>query len=164
MLQLEGSLDLPEADAYRDDQSDTRFYILPKVPTIRQSAGKLAFQYVKYRTLKPLANGDVGAALVFMDIALALSKQQEDDIRTRLVAAVKARRGPNDSRPLGPEHIEFAKIPITKAAVSVEILADSGNLVQKVNHAGTPSAYGSNVVAVSAELNQLGAPIFEAAM
>ncbi|MFT3801360.1 MAG: hypothetical protein QM766_09100 [Burkholderiaceae bacterium] len=164
MLQLEGSLDFPEAEAYRDDRSDTRFYVLPKVPTIKRADGKLAFKYVKYRSLKPLPNGDVGAALVFMDIELALTPQQEDGIRARLVAAVKARRGPNDSRPLGPEHIELAKIPVTQANVSVEILADSNALVQKVNHAGKPSMYGNNVVAVSAELNQSGAPIFEATM
>ena len=48
--------------------------------------------------------------------------------------------------------------------MSVEVLANSGNLVQKVNHAGKPSMYGNNVVAMSAELNQFGAPVFEAAM
>ena len=48
--------------------------------------------------------------------------------------------------------------------MTVELLAGSGNLVQRVNHAGKPSIYGNNVVAVSAELNQLGAPIFEAVM
>ena len=63
-----------------------------------------------------------------------------------------------------PRQIELAKPPLTKADVTVELLAASGNLVQKVNHAGKPSMYGNNVVAMSAELNQLGAPIFEAVM
>src|SRR4029453_14360890 len=77
---------------------------------------------------------------------------------------VKKQRGQGDERPLSPAQIELAKPQVTKANVSVEVLAGSGNLVQKVNHAGPPSIYGNNVVALSAELNQLGAPIFEAVM
>jgi hypothetical protein len=164
MLLLEGSLDFPEATVYRDDLNDVRFYVLPKVPIIRRDGNKLTIKIVKYRTLKPLPNGDVGAALVFMDIELALLPQAEQGLRAKLVEAVKARRGQNDPRPLGPQQIELAKPAVTKASVGVELLAASGNLVQKVNHAGKPSMYGNNIVAVSAELNQLGAPVFEAVM
>ncbi len=166
MQKLEGSIDFPEATVYLDDdeKQDTRFYVLPKVPIIRRDGEKLVFKCVKYRKLKPMANGDLGAALVFMDIELALPPAAQDALRSRLVETVKVRRGPNDERPLGPEHIELAKLQVTKASVSVEILAASGNLVQQVNHAGNPSMVGNNVVAVSAELNQLGAPIFEAVM
>jgi hypothetical protein len=164
MLQLEGVLDFPEAELYRDSDSDVRFYVLPKVPVIRRDNNKAVMKYVKYRTLKPMANGDVGAALVFMDIELALHPAAEGTLRAKLVETVKARRGQNDPRPLGPDQIELAKPPINKASVSVELLTGSGNLVQKINHAGKPSMYGNNVVAVSAELNQLGAPVFEAVM
>jgi hypothetical protein len=164
MLQLEGSLDFPEAVVYRDDLNDIRFYVLPKVPIIRRDGDKAVMKYVKYRTLKPMANGDVGAALVFMDIELSLLPEAEQALRGKLVEMVKTQRGQGDERPLSPAQIELAKPQVTKANVSVEVLADSGNLVQKVNHAGQPSMYGNNVVALSAELNQLGAPIFEAVM
>ena len=164
MLLLEGSMDFPQAAIYRDDKLDTRFFVLAKVPIIRRDNGKAVMKYVKYRTLKPMANGDVGAALVFMDVELALTPEDELELRKKLVEAVKARRGQNDPRPLEPENIELAKPSISKANVTVEVLAGSGNLVQKVNHAGNPSMYGNNVVAMSAELNQLGAPIFEAVM
>jgi len=164
MLLLEGSMDFPEATIYRDDLNDTRFYVLPKVPLIRRDGPKAVMKYVKYRTLKPMANGDIGAALVFMDVELALLPAAEQALRGKLVEAVKARRGQNDPRPLGPTQIELAKPQVTKASVSVEVLAGSGNLVQKVNHAGKPSMYGNNVVAMSAELSQFGAPVFEAVM
>jgi hypothetical protein len=165
MLLLYPELSFPEAVVYRDDGSDVRFHVLPNTPVIRRyDDGKAAMKYVKYRTLKPMASGDVGAALVFMDIELSLSPAQEQSLRARLVEKVKAERGKNDTRPLGPAQIELAKLTLTKGTVTVELLAASGNLVQRVNHPGKPSLYGNNVVAVSAELNQLGAPIFEAVM
>jgi hypothetical protein len=164
MLLLDGSIDRPEATIYRDDLEEMRFYVLPKVPILRRDAGKAVFKFVKYRTLKPMANGDIGAALVFMDVELSLTPAQEQSLRAALAEAVKARRGPNDPRPVDPNAIILAKPQITKATVKVEVLADSGNLVQKINNAGKPSMYGSNVVAMSAELSQLGAPVFEAVM
>jgi hypothetical protein len=164
MLLLQGRLDYPEATVYRDDISDVRYYVLPTVPIIRREQGKAVMKYVKYRTLKPMKNGDVGAALVFMDVELALVPEVEQRIRGDLARRVKEARGEGDPRPMGPDQIELAKIQATKATVSVELLGGSDNLVQKVNHAGSPSMYGNNIVAISAELNQLGAPIFEAVM
>ncbi len=164
MLLLEGKNDLPEATVYPDDLDDTLFYVLPNTPIIRRDNGKAAMKFVKYRTLKPMANGDVGAALFFMDVELALLPAQEQALRSKLLEKVKARRGSQDERPLTTADIRLAKPQVTKASVDVEVLAASGNLVQKCNHAGKPSMYGNNVVAMSAELNQLGAPVFEAVM
>jgi hypothetical protein len=165
MLLLEGSIDTPEATVYRDDLEDMRCYVLPKVPILRQQAKKAVFKYVKYRTLKPMANGDIGAALVFMDVELALTPKQEQALRKQLAELIQSKRAQNDPRPpVDPENIILSKPQVTKAEVKVEVLAASGNLVQTVNHAGAASSYGNNVVAMSAELNQLGAPVFEAVM
>jgi hypothetical protein len=164
MLLLEGSENFPEAEVYRDDLNDMHFYVLPQVPILRRDAGKAVFKFVKYRTLKPMPNGDVGAALVFMDVELALTPEQEQALRVKLAEKVKERRGAANPAPVDPNAIILGRPQISKATVTVEVLADSGNLVQKVNHAGKPSMYGNNVVAMSAELNQLGAPIFEAVM
>ena len=166
MLLLESQIDYPNlATVYQEEGNDLRWYVVPMVPIIRRDPNnKAVMKYVKYRTAKPMANGDLGAALVFMDVELALLPEQEQALRAKLVEHVKTKRGQNDDRPLGPEQFEFAKPPVSKATVAVELLAASGNLVQKVNHAGNPSMYGNNVVAISAELNQLGAPIFEAVM
>ena len=164
MLLLEGSENFPEAEVYRDDLNDMHFYVLPQVPILRRDAGKAVFKFVQYRTLKPMANGDVGAALVFMDVELALTPAQEQALRVKLAEKVKERRGAANPAPVDPNAIILGRPQISKATVTVEVLADSGNLVQKVNNAGKPSIYGNNVVAMSAELNQLGAPIFEAVM
>src|SRR5262245_52650487 len=131
MLLLEGSMDFPEATVYRDDLDDMRFYILPKVPILRRDGDKAVFKFVKYRTLKPMANGDIGAALVFMDVELALTPAQEQTLRAKLADLVKSRRGQNDPRPVDANAIILGKPQITKAEVKVEVLADSGNLVQK---------------------------------
>ncbi|GLX10721.1 hypothetical protein [Microbispora sp. NBRC 16548] len=163
MLLLYGAVDLPEATAYLDDESELRFHVLPKVPMLRRDGGLPVFKFVKYRTLKPLPNGDVGAALAFMDIELGLDERQEQSVRGRLAQMVSARRGPG-AQPVDPAAIILVKPQVLTAAVTVDVLGDSGNLVQKVNHAGVPSMYGNNVVAVSAELNQFGAPVFEAVM
>ena len=166
MLQLMYNIDLPEAACYWDDdpKNDLQVYVLPKVPILRRDEQKKAvFKFVPSRTLKPMANGDVGAALVFMDVELALTPQQEQSVRQKLAEMIKERRGGNGD-PVNPNAIILSKPQISKANVKVQILADSGNLVQKINQAGSPSMYGNNVVAMSAELNQLGAPVFEAVM
>ncbi len=163
MLQLQGAIDLPEATVYTDDVDGFTMYVLPKVPILRREADKAVFKYVKYRSLKPLANGDVGAALVFMDVELALTPVQEASVRTKLAELLTARRGPG-GEPVDPARLILSKPQITKSTVTVEVLAASGDLVQRVNHAGKPSNYGNNVVAMSAELTQMGAPVFEAVM
>ncbi|SEG86488.1 hypothetical protein SAMN04489712_11994 [Thermomonospora echinospora] len=163
MLRLEGALDLPEAAIWGDDASDTKFYVLPKVPVLRRNGERAAFQFLKYRTPQPMENGKLGAGLVFMDIALSLTAQQQDAVRQQLARLVQTRRGPG-AAPVDPAALELARPTLESAAVTVEILADSQTLVQRVNHAGRPSGFGDNVVAVSAELTQLGATVFEAAM
>ncbi|WP_433917462.1 hypothetical protein OIE50_01200 [Streptomyces canus] len=164
MLQLQGAIDLPEATVYTDDVDGFLMYVLPKVPILRRDTdGKAVFKYVKYRAPKPLANGDIGAALVFMDVELALTAAQEQSLRTKLAELLTARQG-QGGQPVDANRITLSKPQVTTATVTVEVLADSGNLVQKINHAGKPSMYGNNVVAMSAELTQFGAPVFEAVM
>ncbi|MFI6642535.1 hypothetical protein [Streptomyces sp. NPDC050504] len=164
MLQFLGALDLPDAVVYLDDTDDTLGYVLPKNVVLRKdTGGRALFKFVKYRTARPLPNGEVGAGMVFMDVELALSPEQDQAVRVRFAQHVTARRGPGVP-PVGPEQVTLSKPAVTKASVVVEILSNSGASVQKVNHAGTPSMYGNNVVAISAELTQLGAPIFEGVM
>ncbi|GAA4036363.1 hypothetical protein GCM10022247_72630 [Allokutzneria multivorans] len=163
MLQLQGTIDTPAATVYPDDRDDLLFYALPKVPLLRRDAqGKAVFKFVQYRSLRPLPSGKQGAALVFMDVELALPPEAEAALRNQLAEQVNTRRGPSNK--VKPEHIKLGKPPVTKASVTVDILAASGDLVQRVNHGGVPSMYGNNVVALSAELTQFGAPIFAAAM
>lgn len=164
MLKLAGVIDLPEATCYPDDLIETQWYVLPVKPVMRRETnGKAAFKFVKYRTPRPMANGEIGAALVFMDVQLALTAAEEQSVRARIAEAITARRGPG-GQPVEPAQLTLTRPQWTKAEVLVEVLGGTGNLVQKVNHAGVPSMYGSNVVAMSAELNQFGAPIFEGVM
>ncbi|MEX5710278.1 hypothetical protein AB1484_18705 [Parafrankia sp. FMc6] len=163
MLQLHGAIDMPAATVYTDDVDPLLAYVLPKTPILRRDGDKAVFKYVKYRTPKPLANGKFGAALVFMDVELALPPAQQQSLRDALAEQFTARRG-QGAPPVPPDQIILSKPTISKATVDVEVLAASGELVQKVNSAGRPSMYGNNVVAISAELNQDGAPVFEAVM
>ncbi|MFF3940459.1 hypothetical protein [Streptomyces phaeofaciens] len=164
MLKFLGALDLPDATVYLDDADDLLGYVLPKNVVLRRNAsGKAVFQLLKYRTPKPLPNGEFGAALLSMDVELSLTKDQENIVRKQLAAFVTARRGPG-APAVTPEQMALAKPPVSKASVTMDILAGSGQLVQKVNHAGTPSMYGNCVVAISAELTQFGAAVFEEAM
>lgn len=165
MLQLYGAVEASDgsATAYLDDTDEMQVYVLPKVPILRRDGEDAVFKFVKYRTLKPLKSGEKGAALVFMDVELALRPEQEAALRKQIADEVTSRRGPG-AEPVDPNQIVLSKPQVTKATVAIEILAGSGDLVQKINHAGSPSMYGSNVVAMSAELTELGAPIFEALM
>jgi hypothetical protein len=163
MLQMMGAIDFPEAKVYLDDESDLKFYVLPKFPTMLRDGDKAAFKFIKYRTPKPLPNGDIGAALVFMDIALMLTEQEDGAVRQRLADFVHSRRG-QGSPPVDPKTLLISRPEFITGSVTVEVLAASGALVQRVNHAGHPSMYGDNIVAMSAELTQFGAPVFEAAM
>ena len=165
MLLLEGSIDTSEATVYADDVEWLRYYVLPKVPILRQQDGKAIFKYVKYRTSKADGQRRCRCGVGLHGCRAGADTEQEDELRKRLVDRLMSGRAPNDPRPpVKPEQIILSKPQVTKAEVKVEVLAASGNLVQRVNHAGKPSMYGNNVVAMSAELNQLGAPVFEAVM
>ncbi|WP_075660742.1 hypothetical protein [Streptomyces acidiscabies] len=164
MLQFLGALDLPEALVYLDDIDDRLGYVLPKNVILRRDpGGRAVFKFIKYRSARPLPGGGVGAGLVFMDVELALTPEQDQSVRTRFAQHVTARRGPG-APPVEPDQVTLSKPAVTKAEVAVSVLSDSGALVQKVRHAGVPSMYGNNVVAISAELSQFGVPVFEAAM
>lgn len=163
MLQLYGAIDTKEATVYLDDTDAFLAYVLPKVPTIRRDGERFVFQFVKYRTLKPMKNGEIGAGLVFMDVELALRPEQEQAVRQAVADQLTTEQGAG-AEPVDPAKIVLSKPQVTKATVAIEILAASETLVQKTNHAGSPSMYGNNVVAMSAELTQLGAPVFEAVM
>ena len=165
MIKLEGRIDLPEATCWFGD--DGTCYVLPTQPTMRvervDGRDKAVFKYVSYRTPKPMANGDIGAALVFMDVQLALTPAQEQSVRARVAQVLTERRGPG-APPVDPAQVTLARPQTTKAEVELEFLAASGELVQRVNQAGVPSNYGNYVVAASAELTQLGASVFESVM
>ncbi|WP_158895889.1 hypothetical protein [Amycolatopsis anabasis] len=161
MLQILGAVDTPAATAYPDDNDALQFYVLPKVPLMRRdSNGKPVFKFVQYRSLRPLPSGRNGAALVFMDIEMALTAADEQALRQKLADHLNARGGGS----VTPEAIVLSKPQITKASVTLDVLSGSGDLVQRVNHGGVPSMYGNNVVAFSAELTEFGAPVFAAAM
>lgn len=165
MLQVLGAIDTPAATVYTDDKDELLVYVLPKRASLRREAdGKAAFKFVEYRSLRPLPNGRNGAGLVVMDIELALSGSEEAALRQQLADQINARRGPNNPNPVQPMHFTLSKPQVTDATVTVDILSNSTNLVQRVNNGGKPSMYGNNVVALSAELTQEGAPIFAATM
>ncbi|MEV4892010.1 hypothetical protein AB0K48_21765 [Nonomuraea sp. NPDC055795] len=163
MLLLLESIQTPDATVYRDSDNPLKFYVLPEDPTMRMENGRPVFKYLIYRTLKPLPNGGNGAALVFMDIELALNETQMAALAVLLAEKVTLERGPG-AQPVDPKAIILSKPEFTAGSVTVDMLGGSGNLVQRVNHAGKPSMYGNNIVAISAELTEFGAAIFEAAM
>ncbi len=161
MLQLEGFIDRPEATVYRDDLDPMMFYVLPKIPTLRRRNDVPVFKYVKYRSEKPLKNGEIGAGLVFMDIVLAIDAQQEQALREALAGLVSAQRG---GQPVDAAALVLAKPQFTSGSVAVEISSPRARTWSSGSTTPEPSMYGDNVVAVSAELTQVGAPVFEAVM
>jgi hypothetical protein len=163
VLEFLGAISTNDATAYPDNRDQLLYYVLPNVPTFRRDGDKAAFKFIEYRTLSPLPNGKFGAALVFMDVQLALEPAQEAALRKKLAEVVTSRRG-QGSPPVTPEQIVLSQPSFTKADVTVNILASSGNLVQRVNNAGKASMYGKNVVAISAELTEQGAAAFASAM
>jgi hypothetical protein len=161
MLKL-NSQDVVGLTAYwADDKDPLQYYALPGEPTIAVRDGKPVFKYVKYRNPIERPGGVKGGGLLVMQAELALPAKDEAEIRRRIGERLKAQGIPSSQA----SNVKLGRPGITRGKVTLIVAGEGGSgLVQKVHAPTAPSLYGNNVVSLAVELNEFGAPVFEAAL
>lgn len=161
MLLLESQDVVGQTAYWEDDQNPLQYYALPGEPTLAIRDGKAVFRFVKYRNPIDRPGGVKGGGLIVMQAELALPQKDEIEIRRRIEQRLQALRIP----PAQASNVKIGRPVITRGKVNVSVLGESGNqLVQKVIVPSPPSLYGNNAVSIGVELNEFGAPVFEAAL
>ena len=161
MLLLE-SQDVVGQTAYWSDDSDPlQYYALPGEPTMAIRDGKPVFKYVKYRNPIDRPGGVKGGGLLVMQAELALPAKDEAEIRRRIGERLRAMRIPAAQA----NNVKIGRPLISRGKVTVAVMGEGGNaLVQRVVVPSPPSLFGNNAVSIGVELNEFGAPVFEAAL
>lgn len=161
MLLLESQDIVGQTAYWEDDSNPLQFYALPGEPTLAIREGKAVFKYVKYRNPIDRPGGIKGGGLLVMQAELALPATDEAEIRRRIGDRLRA-RGISAAQ---AQNVKIGRPLITRGKVTVAVMGEGGNaLVQKVVVPSPPSLFGNNAVSIGVELNEFGAPVFEAAL
>ena len=123
--------------------------------------GKAVFKYIKYRNPIDRPGGVKGGGLLVMQAELALPPKDEAEIRRRIEERLRKENIPVSQA----ASARIGRPLITRGKVTVAVMGEGGNaLVQKVIVPSPPSLFGNNAVSIGIELNEFGAPVFEAAL
>lgn len=161
MLMLNSQDVVGQTAYWADDKDPLQYYALPGEPTLAIRDGKAVFKFIKYRVPIDRPGGIKGGGLLVMQAELAIPQKDEAVIRSRIEARLRARGVP----PAQAGNVRLGRPLITRGKVTVAVMGESGNtLVQKVVVPSPPSLFGNNAVSIGIELNEIGAPVFEAAM
>ncbi len=161
MLKLDSQDVVGQTAYWADDQDPLQYYALPGEPTLAIRDGKAVFKYIKYRNPIDRPGGVKGGGLLVMQAELALPAKDEAEIRQRIEERLRGMGIPVSQA----ANVRIGRPLITRGKVTVAVMGESGNaLVQKVIVPSPPSLFGNNAVSIGVELNEFGAPVFEAAL
>lgn len=161
MLKLESQDVVGQTAYWADDRDPLQYYALPGEPTIAIRDGKPVFKYVKYRNPIDRPGGVKGGGLLVMQAELALPAKDEAEIRRRIGERLRAQGIPASQA----NNVKLGRPGITRGKVNLIVAGEGGGLlVQKVHAPTAPSLFGNNAVSIAVELNEFGAPVFEAAL
>jgi len=161
MLKLDTQDVVGQSAYWADDKDPLQYYVLPGEPTLAIRDGRAVFKFVKYRFPIDRPGGVKGGGMLVMQAELALPAKDEATIRSRIEERLKARGIPGSRA----SNVRLGRPLITRGKVTVEVLGSDGKaLVQRVVVPTPPSLFGNNAVSIGIELNEFGAPVFEAAM
>jgi hypothetical protein len=161
MLKLESQDVVGQTAYWEDDTNPLQYYALPGEPTMAIRDGKPVFKYVKYRNPIDRPGGIKGGGLLVMQAELALPAKDEAEIRRRIGERLRARNIPASQA----NNVKIGRPLISRGKVTVAVMGEGGNaLVQRVIVPSPPSLFGNNAVSIGVELNEFGAPVFEAAL
>jgi hypothetical protein len=158
MIYLDSPMVIRGVNVFRDYNDKSRFYFLPGSPRLSVEAGQPMFQLLVYRDIGDLTGGPKGGGFLVMTTDLGISPGQLEQVRQE----VSSRSGVQAS---------LAPVPIKTGSVRITIL-DSGadgarremRFVENVLANASPSLYGDERAAFTAELTRQGATLMKAAI
>lgn len=161
MIYLDSPMVIRGVNVFRDYNDRSRFYYLPNSPRLTVEAGQPMFQLLVYRDIGSTAAGPRGGGFLVMTTDLGISPGQLEQVRQDL----SSRAGSQAS---------LAPVPVKSGSVRVTIL-DSGSIggdgaprelrfVENILANTSPSLYGDERAAFTAELSRQGATLMKAAI
>lgn len=160
MLSIPTFAQIEGLQIFRDDADPTRFYYLPRTPTLLTGPdGKPMFTFLRYQfPLRRQGTDPGGGYLVFT----AAMREDPGFLETRVKPALQQRvRSELPPSALLPE-ITLAPVDFTDGEVRL-VITDNDGFVREVN-LGKPSLFGDNTASVAVELTAEGATLFYEAL
>jgi hypothetical protein len=140
-----------EASVYADDSDPAVFYVVPAVPRIRRdSAGRAALVFYKFRSLPPGASEATGGGILEFQTELVL----DDAERAGIASQLRARLGGGTAEP-------DLRVPtyLDGTAELVTVTPAPGGLVEAVEGSAHPSLFEDNAAAFALKLSRDGAAL-----
>lgn len=160
MLYLETGLELHGLTLYQDYNNKSLFFYLPKSPRLATEAGQPMFQLLIYRDANASAAAiNAGGFLTMttdLGVPAGVLQRVRDDL-SRLYS-VQAR--------LAPVPIKSGSVRVTAldSASAGQVAPGELRFVENLISSSSPSLYGDQRAAFSAELSQQGAALMKAAL
>jgi len=160
MLYLDSPAIMRGITLFRDYNNTALFYFAPNSPRLTVEAGQPMFQLLIYRDIGTAASGPQGGGFLIMTTDLGVPSATLEQVRNE----IGARYGVQAT---------LAPLPVKAGAVRVTVL-DSGasgtdaartiRFVENIVAAGSPSLYGEQRAAFTAELSKQGAALMKASL
>jgi hypothetical protein len=159
MLYLDSPTVIRDITLFRDYNDHSLFYYTPNSPRLSVESGQPMFQLLIYRDIGTTAAGPQGGGFLVMTTDLGVANSVLDQVRNDIGArfGVQAR---------------LAQLPVKSGTVRITMLdSAAGNeatravrFVENVVAAASPSLYGDERAAFTAELTKQGAALMKASL
>lgn len=161
MLYLDSAMVVRGLNVFRDYNDKSRFHFMPNSPRIAVEAGQPMFQLLIYRDIGTAA-GPQGGGFLVMTTDLGVPAAQLEQVRNELSSrfGVQAQ--------LTPLQVKTGSVRVTaldSGSLGTDGTASRGvRFVENLIASGTPSLYGEQRAAFTAELSKQGAVLMQAAL
>lgn len=160
MLYLDSPAIMRGITLFRDYNNTSLFYFAPSSPRLTVEGGQPMFQLLVYRDIGTAASGPRGGGFLIMTTDLGVPAATLEQVRNEIGARYSVQA-------------TLAPLPVKAGSVRVTVL-DSGasgtdaartiRFVESIVAAGSPSLYGEQRAAFTAELSKQGAALMKASL
>ena len=156
MLSIPTFAQIEGVQVFRDDADPTRFYYLPRTPTLLKTPdGKPMFSFYRYQFPLRRENAQPGGGYLVFTVAM---REDPQFLETRVKPELERL-----ARPLLPPEARSAQItlaPVDFTDGQVRLIIQQNNGFVREVHLGRPSLFGDNTASVAVELDADGATLF----
>ena len=168
MLYLDSATTIEGITLFRDYNSSSRLYYLPRFPRLSREAGEPLFQLLIYRrdiTDNPaFREGDrLGGGFLTMTVDLGVPESTLKAIREQLSGQV-GRDIELTPVPFDQGSVRVTALGTTSGATEGEQATTGARFVERILGSAKPSLYGDNRAVFSMELSQEGALLMRASL
>ncbi len=160
MLSIPTFLEIDGIQVFRDDADPTRFYYLPRTPTLfADTSGKPMFTFLRYQFPLERTDSEPGGGYLVFTTAM---QEQQDTLDTKVIPRLRQRLRSEYPNSVQLPEILLSPVDFTDGEVRLIIMQNDGFI--KAINLGRPSLFGNNTASVAVELTADGATLFYEAL